>query len=154
MVHQLAPLKLPAIMSGIEVLGVVAGGAGVASLAIQLGDCAVKLRKIYKTARNAPRQMEKLASTLDIMKSLLDTLKGYKNADSEDELLSNCIRECREDVSEVESVIANIERSMMRDKELGGEPYAALKQQDITDLMNNVERSKSALALAHQLYVA
>jgi len=54
--------------SGAEaIVGLVAAGAGLASLVIQLGESATKLRKLYYAAKNAPRTIARLAFDLDTM---------------------------------------------------------------------------------------
>ena len=55
-------------MSGAEViLGVVAGGAGLASLSIQLAESAVKLKRLYHSMRNAPETLKEIADEIKLM---------------------------------------------------------------------------------------
>jgi hypothetical protein len=54
-----------------EVLGLVSGGAGLASLAIQFSESAVSVRRFYKSMQKAPAIFENLATRLDSTAQIL-----------------------------------------------------------------------------------
>lgn len=55
-------------MSGVEaILGAASAGAGLLSLGIQLCEEAMKLRRLYHTAKNAPEVLARLAFDLETM---------------------------------------------------------------------------------------
>lgn len=62
-------------MSGIEVFGVVTGGAGLVSLGLQLGDNARRLKKLYHTVKDAPESLQLLSFELETMALSLELLQ-------------------------------------------------------------------------------
>ena len=58
-----------------EVVAAVASGAGIASLAIQLGDSAIRLRKLYQATKHAPKQLSNLAFEIETCGLLLQEVE-------------------------------------------------------------------------------
>jgi hypothetical protein len=70
-------------MSGVEaILGMAASGAGLVSLGIQLGESAVKLRRIYHAAKDAPRTVSRLVFGLETMAMALQELELHRQQNS------------------------------------------------------------------------
>jgi hypothetical protein len=72
-------------MSGAEViLGVVAGGAGLASLSIQLAESAVKLKRLYHSMKDAPETLKEIADEIKIMSLSLKHLERHRQSESQE----------------------------------------------------------------------
>jgi len=136
-------------MSGFEVI---AGGAGLLSLAIQLGDSAVKLKKLYHTAKNAPRIMSGMVFELETMRMALEQLEQHRIQDTQgDALLMRCIMACRQRTAEIKMLVDKIERHMTRGV-WRGRVYTAFSERELKELLQDLERSKSLLHFAYTLY--
>lgn len=65
-------------MSGVDViLGVVAGGAGLASLSMQLAESANKLKRLYHSMKDAPSTLKEIADEIEIMSLSLRHLEQH-----------------------------------------------------------------------------
>lgn len=139
-------------MSGVEVVfGVVTGGASLVSLAIQLGESAAKLKRIYNAAKNAPRTIERLVFSLETMSLALRELERRRQRDNDSGIiLERCIMECRQRTAEIRQMIDSME-CYMSNCRLSGKVYAAFKERDMKDLLNDLERAKSSLELAYMM---
>ena len=142
-------------MSGFEaVIGVVASGAGLASLSIQLTESAFKLKRIYDAAKDAPRAISDMVADLDTMAMALRQLeqqcqRGY----SAEALLTRCVAACKTRAAEIQRLVDKMEASMKRHPKTG-RLYSAFKQRDVKELLDNLERAKTTLGLAHTIYHA
>ena len=65
-------------MSGIEILGVAASVASFVSLGIQLGESAMKLRRICNAIKDAPERIKSLAFALETMDMGLRQLEEHR----------------------------------------------------------------------------
>ena len=64
-----------------EVLGVVAGGAGLLSLSIQLLESAKKLKNFNDSVRNAPERLVTLGFELETLSLMLQQLEAHRQRD-------------------------------------------------------------------------
>lgn len=143
-------------MSGVEAaFGVAAGGAGLLSLAFQLGETAVKLRKIFSAVKNAPRTVSRLAFHLETMALALNQLEQYRQQYVHGgALLARCITECQEQTSEIQHLVEKMDQCMTKHEKLGGRVYTAFKDREVKELLSELERAKSSLELACTMYFA
>ena len=98
-------------MSGIEaVFGVVASGAGLISLSIQLAENAVKLKRIYDAAKDAPRAISSLVTDLETMAMALRQIEQHRQQGySAEALLTRCITGCKRSVAEIQRLVDKME---------------------------------------------
>ena len=143
-------------MSGIEAtFGVATGGAGLLSLAFQLGETAVKLKRIFNSVKNAPRTISRLAFHLETMVLALHHLEQYREQDIHGgALLIRCITECQEQTSEIKHLVEKMDQCMTKHEKFGGRVYTAFKEREVKELLNELERAKSSLELACTMYFA
>ncbi|KAK4540419.1 hypothetical protein LTR36_009276 [Oleoguttula mirabilis] len=141
-------------MSGAEaILGIVAGGAGLLSLAIQLAENAKKLKRFYDGIKNAPETLRTLADDLETMSLFLQQLECHRQADSQDvALLVRCLERCQRSSDNIKETVEKMERYMVRFKL--GNLYTAFKEREIKDLLGVLEQAKSSLHLAFSIYHA
>jgi hypothetical protein len=143
-------------MSGIEAsLGVAAGGAGLLSLALQLGETAVKLKRIFFSLKNAPRTVSRLVFDLETMALTLHTLEQYRQQDIHGgTLLARCITECQERTSEIQHLVGKMDQCMTKHEKFGGRVYTAFKEREVKELLSELDRAKSSLELACAMFFA
>ena len=142
-------------MSGVEaIFGVIAGGASFVSLAIQLGESAAKLKKIYHGARNAPQTITRLIFGLETMSMALEELKQHgQHGTHNGALLARCITECQQSTAEIQQLVDKMERYIANYGRVG-KLYTAFKERDTKELLNDLEGAKSRLELAYMMFLA
>lgn len=136
-------------MSGVEVIfGAVSGGAGLVSLAIQLWESAAKLKTLFNAANNAPQTVSALIFSLETLALELKELEQGQQP-GPGSLLARCITACRSRTSEIQQLVSKMERCMAKHEGLRGRVYTALKDRDVKELLDDLERTKSSLVLAY-----
>jgi hypothetical protein len=140
-------------MSGAEVIfGVVAGGAGLASLSIQLAESALKLKRLYHSMRNAPEILKEIADEIDIMSLSLQHLERHRQSESHGaDLLDRCIENCRSHTTKITLLTEKISQKI-DNASLTGRLYASMRERDLEKLLSDLARARSALNLAVDLY--
>ena len=140
-------------MSGAEViLGVVAGGAGLASLSIQLGESAIKLKRLYHSMRNAPETLIEIADDIELMSLSLNNLECHRQSESHRaDLLDRCIANCRSHTTKIILLTEKISQKIDK-ASLTGRLYASMRERDLERLLDDLARARSALHLAVDLY--
>lgn len=136
-----------------EIFGAVAGGAGLVSLALQLADCAVKLKSFCEQVDKAPKAIRRISrelSTLSLLLRQIDGLRveyGSQDADA----LADCIELCREGTEDIIEATTALDAILVRFR-VAGRLYAAMKLNDVKELCTDLERSKNSLMLAFQVF--
>lgn len=140
-------------MSGIEaVVGVVASGAGLLSLAIQIGDSAKKLKAFCSAVKNAPETLNDLVFDLETMALSLQQLEKHRQLDSHDvALLDRCIDRCRKCTAKIQVLVDKMEQYVGRSVK-AGKLYTAFKERDIQVMLVGLDQTKSSLMLAYTAY--
>ena len=143
-------------MSGVEaILGMAASGAGLVSLGIQLGESAVKLRRIYHAAKDAPRTVSRLVFGLETMAMALQELELHRQQNSHSRaLLARCITECQQSTAEIQQLVDKVDGHLAKHARISGKVYAAFKERDMKELLDDLEKAKSSLELAYMMYLA
>ena len=141
-------------MSGLELLGVVAGGAGLLSLSIQLCENAQKLRSLYHQARDAPQTLERLAFEMETMALLLEQLERYRQEDRPSSaFLVRCIESCQRSTARIQEAVNKMSQVIGRHA-WTGRGSVAIKGRDIKELLSELEQAKTSLQLAVMTYNA
>ena len=139
-----------------EAVATAASVAGLASLAIQLAESAVTLRRFYKSARRAREALEEIAFEIETFAlALQDIGRSCTTSGSVDyannSLLDRCIQTCEKRTKKVIAVVSEMEQLMSRSRSIG-RIYVTVKEHDVQMLYNDLERAKSSLAVALTLY--
>lgn len=139
-------------MSGAEViLGVVAGGAGLASLSIQ-PESAKKLKRLYHSMKNAPETLKEIADEIELMSLSLKHLERHRQSESHGiDLLDRCIETCRSRTTKINLLTETISEKLKK-ASLVGRLYAARQERDLDKLLRELDHARSALHLAVTLY--
>nr|POE63215.1 hypothetical protein CFP56_04118 [Quercus suber] len=137
-----------------ELLGIIAGGAGLASLALQLGESAQRLRRLQKSFLDAPAILDDIAFELDTFSLMLQDLERNRQYhDSVDyRIVERCVRTCERSTGQIQSVASKLETTM-RKSITRGRAHTAFELAHIDRLCNELDRSKTSLALSYQLYI-
>ncbi|KAF2164836.1 hypothetical protein M409DRAFT_56208 [Zasmidium cellare ATCC 36951] len=136
-----------------ELLGVIAGGAGMASLAIQLGESAVKARRLYHAARDAPETLQHVTFEIETFSLVLHEIARHgQSYDLEDsDTLVRCVRMCEQSVTRIRNAVNKLESLINRHSRLG-KLRAAVDEKEISKACTDLERAKTTLGIALQLY--
>lgn len=99
-----------------EIVGLVSGGAGLASLAVQLGASAQALKSFCEKAKAAPELLRKLSFDLETLGLMLEEFEKYREegAESLSLLLERCIVRLQSEVQNLDSYIARLRGRLER----------------------------------------
>lgn len=138
-----------------EVIGLVSGGAGLASLALQLMETAVKLKGLAKAYKQAPDSLERLTFEIETFGLVLEELERDRQAHDSpiDNLLTRCILSCQQSVHRIRGATDRLEKMIGRMKPFG-KLMTALEEKETLQIFHELERAKSTLLQAHDLYLA
>lgn len=135
-------------------LGVVAGGAGLMSLSIQLAESSVKLMKLYHSMKGAPDTLREIASEIHIMSMSLEHLERHRQAEGHGaDIMKQCIQQCRLHVAKIEKVTENLDRKI-KQANFTARLYATFRESELKDLLADLDRARAALHLAVEMYHA
>jgi hypothetical protein len=142
-------------MSGVEaIFGVVTGAAGLISLGIQLGDSAFRLKRFYHATQDAPQAVASLAFSLETMAMAFRELEGRRTTGrTTGTLLDRCVADCQRNVCAIRQLVDKMEQ-LINSRRRTGRNYAAFKQQEIQDLLQDLERAEGYLEVGYMMYLA
>lgn len=141
-------------MSGLDAIASV---AGLVSLGIQLGESALKLKRLFHAVKDAPRIVSRIVFALETMAMALQQLERQTQQNPrhvQSPLLDRCARECRGWTLEIRQLVNQMESRMIRSPRLGGRVYIAFKERDSQQLLAELEKAKSSLELSYMMYLA
>jgi hypothetical protein len=135
-----------------EIFAAVASGAGLVSLAVQLLESSRKLEGLYNATKDAPKNVKDLCFDLETLSLQLRQLEQHRQHDHLDtELLDRCIAQCERRTEKVRDVVDDMTRYIHRSAVLG-KLYAAFKEPEVENLLDELERAKSSLSLTYISY--
>ena len=95
-----------------ESFGIVAGGIGAVSLAVQITEQTRRLRKFLKLIKDAPNETEELLNELDFLANASKVFEDFKNHEAS-EIGSKCattaLEFCRELVGDLQQLTEELE---------------------------------------------
>ncbi|KAK3623181.1 hypothetical protein LTR56_021763 [Elasticomyces elasticus] len=83
----------------------------------------------------------------------LDQIEVHRQRDNHDGIMTRCMKGCQQSVMDVERLVGRLGERMAKSSRGAGKMYAAMKGDDIKELLNGLERSKSSLQLAYMMYI-
>ncbi|KAK5452822.1 hypothetical protein LTS15_006970 [Exophiala xenobiotica] len=140
-----------------EILGVVAGGAGLASLAVQLVECFHKLHDLHANIRDAPTEIRDILDEVDILGDVLTGYLGVSEGATRTCLVPTVVqKQALDHCSKVLEILRNIadelettmQTSRTRQWINWAKVGAAFKRKQLARLQTALERAKSTLTLA------
>ncbi|RMY38974.1 hypothetical protein D0866_02229 [Hortaea werneckii] len=128
-----------------ESLGVAAGALGIASFGIQLADSVVKLKRFCGEVKGVPRKIQRLTDELEIMTEALSMFTvDYEKLLATKNPVRKSLALCEAAVKDLASTINALEDRLSRRKRISS-IYAALRREEIDDLVENMERTRNLL---------
>jgi hypothetical protein len=136
-----------------EAFGIAAGAVGVVSLSIQLAESLQKVKGFYAAVRNAPPQIEELIEEIEIMQDILSDLElASKSANPASGInLIRCMKVAQRATRSFAAFSSELQSRVKKSKYRGGVSFA-LGRDDIKQMLDHLERTKSSLNLAYNLY--
>lgn len=135
-----------------EVFGAVTGGLGLVSLAVQLTEYAVKVNGFAERMKNVQGTLHDFSHDLETIALTLRELDVHQQCERNDALLlTRCAETCRQKANKIKVLVDKIERYIVKFS-VFGKAYAAMKQSEITELMDQLEQAKSSIFIALELY--
>lgn len=132
-----------------EVFGAAASGAGLVSLAVQLAESAMKLKRLCDQAEKVPDDLRTLEIEIKLFSLVLQDIETSRiqRGVTTTSVLTQCIYYCQIVTGKIVAYVREIE-VIAADYKLPGRIYAALRMSGIPGLCNEMERAKSNLMLA------
>jgi hypothetical protein len=142
-----------------EVVGILASGAGIASLGCQIFKSIYKLQQVLTAIRNAPQELKTILEEIALVTTILIHISerphpytiGRSQSVARDQALVYCETACRQLFTVVSGIENEIGESKCRSRWYCF--LTVLKAKKITDLVTRLERAKSILALAQLMYL-
>ncbi len=139
-----------------EVFGIATAGVGLAAVALQLGDSALKLKSFCERVRDANGDLSDVSYELQTISLTLQELERHRQRDRHDDaLLKRCALVCQEKADKIQTTVHKLEHHIEKFR-VAGKLYATMKRSEVTDMLNDLERAKSSILLVlntYKLYV-
>lgn len=134
-----------------EVFGIAAGAVGVVSLSIQLAESLQKVKSFYAGVKNAPLQVAELIEEIEIMQDILSDLEASSQTVASNSNMKRCINAAQRATKSFASFSEELQASIKKRRYRGSARFA-LSRDDIKQMLDQLERTKSSLNLAYSLY--
>ncbi|PMD22508.1 hypothetical protein NA56DRAFT_598150 [Hyaloscypha hepaticicola] len=125
-------------------------GLGIASLALQVSECIMRLKTFWDSVKDAPEEIKHLIEeikTLSLVLSDFDTSEHPRH-----EATSRCYQSCKKAVGTLDSVVKEVESEIKKRKRVGS-VKAVLKKGEIEKLRERLVTTQSMLMLANNMYL-
>ncbi|KAK5556558.1 hypothetical protein LTR46_005750 [Exophiala xenobiotica] len=140
-----------------EILGVVAGGAGLASLAVQLLECIHKLHDLHANIRDAPVEIREILEEVDLLGDVLTSYLGVSGGATRTCLVPTVVQKqalgrCSKVLDILRNIAQELETTMQRSRTRRwinwAKVEAAFKRKQLARIQTALDRAKSTLTLA------
>ena len=135
-----------------EVLGIVAGGIGIASFVVEIADSLIKLKDFAVSVKSAPEELKYLLQSVEDLNRILEDIgvraQRFGFPDGENDIIDKSLVSCHRAAQDIHLVTKNLE-----EKILGGSQKArfkfAFQKQLLKGLRLRLEEAKQNVLLAH-----
>ena len=139
-----------------EVLGVVASGISIGSLAGQLLESLQKIHRFWKNVDGAPKDIGDLIQELQVLASVFYELMNQP-ADSQalpSQSIQTCLQYCCKILDELGPIVLKLHGDLAggKQRKQWASIKSAFKKEDLRELTQRLERSKSTLGIAIDYY--
>jgi hypothetical protein len=136
-------------------LGIVASGIGVASLAIQIGDSVMKLKDFWNAVKEAPEEVNYLIEEIETLSLVLSEIGANGDNDDTAQIGSasskKCLDLCRRGAEVLSTVVKEAEQEIAKKKRIGSVKMA-LKKGLVDSLRDRLKTVQFMLMLSNQTY--
>ncbi|KAK5719543.1 hypothetical protein LTR15_008067 [Elasticomyces elasticus] len=133
----------------------IAGVAGFATLAMQLGQGLVKLKELHKRLGDAPETLNHAILSIMTIQTQLQMVQTCTTSSGHYTLqratVDAPLELCQRSIRKVNVIIDNIERGWKRSERFG-KLMVTMKDREMRDLLQQLDREQSMLSLAVQFY--
>lgn len=135
-----------------EIFGAVTGGFSLLSLALQLGESALKLNSICERVKDARTLLTDLSHDLETISLTMHELERHRLREKHDAaLLQRCAVRCKEKADRIAALVTKLQERINRSRVIG-KAAVALKRAEIEGLLGELEETKSSIILALHMY--
>jgi hypothetical protein len=136
-----------------EAFGIAGGTVGVISLSIQLAESLHKVKSFYESVKNAPPQVAELIEEIEIMQDILGDLEtGSQGVGvASTPTIRRCMKVADGATKRFTVFATELQTRIKKSKYRGGIKFA-LSREDLKQMLDQLERTKSSLSLAYSLY--
>jgi hypothetical protein len=135
-------------------IGVAGSGLGIASLALQLGDCIARLKSFWNAVKDAPEDIKYLLEEIETLSFVLSDFEANDEPELNQghEATPKCFQFCKKAVGILEGVIKEVEAEIKKRRRVGS-VKAVLRRDVIEKLRERLMRAQSMLMLSNSLYL-
>ncbi|KAK4560513.1 hypothetical protein LTR86_005710 [Recurvomyces mirabilis] len=143
-------------MSGVEaIIGLASGSAGLATLLTQLFMGGLKLKAICEKAKAAPNTVARVLYDLGTIDRILRHLERHRHDDSNSSaVVDRCVASCRSSASRLDDLLAKLDKRLKQRRSVGAKFFAAIKDDELQELVADLENSKSLVSMAYDTLTA
>ena len=138
-----------------EMLSIVTGGVGIASLAIQMGDSVMKLKNFRNAVEEAPEEVKYLIEEIEALSLVLSEIGANENEDDMAQIsavsLKKCLELCRRGAEVLSTVARQAEQEIVEKKRVGSVKMV-LKKGLLDTLRDRLKTVQFVLILSNQTY--
>jgi hypothetical protein len=136
-----------------EVFGIAGGAIGAISLSIQLAESIQKIKSFYGAVKNSPTQIEELIEEIEIMQDILSDLESGSQSTNmaSSASMRRCMKVAQRATKSFVAFSSQLQTRIKKSRFRGGAKFA-LSRDDIKEMLDQLERTKSSLNLAYSLY--
>jgi len=138
-----------------EVFATVASGAGVASLAIQNTESALKLKDLWSSLKDAPSDLSSAIDELVVLANLLDSIRRHNTITATDNRpdssWTGCFELCERAADKLKNILDDLQGEMQKSRRLGS-IKVMLKKVVIAKAKEMLASAKSLLISAQLQY--
>ena len=142
-----------------ELVGVVASGVSIGTLAAQATSSLIKLKGYWNQVRDAPEDIQDLLEELEILSHVLAQIEDDQRENPLSTEVSGstseCLLYCKQGVDRLEKITAGIQsdlKASSRFKRKWGSAKVLFKTHQVDKYKARLERAIRLLSLSHQIY--
>ena len=141
-----------------EVFGVVAGGIGAGSLAIQLIEKAEKLRKLLKSIKDAPKDIHEMLIEIKLLTDILTEIEDLHRREAQTAVLTPATRIfklCQEATNDLRSLVEDLDACYASISHAYGwkSIRAYMKKDRVKTMTTRAKRAFKLLMMINQIYL-
>ncbi|KAH8776208.1 hypothetical protein BGZ57DRAFT_854509 [Hyaloscypha finlandica] len=129
-------------------------GLGMASLALQVGDCVMRLKSFWDAVKDAPEEIKHLIDEIETLSLVLSGFETNESSEPEPmighEATSRYFQFCKKAVGILEAVAKQVEAEIKK-RRRAGSMKAVLKKSEIEKLRERLMTAQSMLMLSNNL---
>jgi hypothetical protein len=131
-----------------ELLGVISGGLGIVSCALEVSDKIIQIKRFLDAVKTAPIEIRLQLEEIELLNEILLDFDAQNPAAFDDRISRRCAQHCRRATELVSELLDDIQSKIGKRKTLGAIEFA-LKRHDLERLLRRLESIKSTLSMAH-----